>query len=58
MAGAPQDAIHVSRDFESLAILSAHESIKVARVAAAVRSGSYVVNGAAVGKRIVEQAIR
>jgi hypothetical protein len=55
--GAPQDAIRVSQGFESLAILSAHQATKVAQVAVAVRSGTYAVNSAAVGKAIVQRAI-
>jgi len=55
--GAPQDAIRISRGFESLAILSAHQALKVAKVAVAVRSGAYLVNSAAVGKAIIERAV-
>jgi len=57
-AGAPQDAIRVSRGFESLAILSAHQASNIVKVAAAVRSGKYGVDSVAVGRAIIAEALR
>lgn len=53
----PADGIRISSGFETLSILNANQAVKVARVAAEVRSGSYRVNSAAVGKAIVDQAL-
>jgi len=54
---ASSDGIHVSTAFETLSLLRAHQTIKLARVAAAVESGNYQVNAAAVSKAIVEEAL-
>ena len=54
---APSDGIRLSNAFETLALASAHHTVRVARIAAAVHSGTYRVNSAAVGKSIIEDAL-
>jgi anti-sigma28 factor (negative regulator of flagellin synthesis) len=51
------DGIHISTAFETLSLLRAHQTTKLARVAAAVESGTYKVNAAAVSKAIIEDAL-
>ncbi len=53
----PSDGIHISSAFETLSLLRAQQTIKLARVTAAVESGTYKVNAAAVSKAIVEDAL-
>lgn len=54
---APADGIRISNAFETLTLATASHSVKVARIAAAVHSGTYRVNSAAVGKSIIEDAL-
>ena len=54
---APADGIRLSNGFETLTLLGANHVVKVARLAAAVQSGTYRVNSAAVGKSIIEDAL-
>ena len=54
---APSDGIHTSAAFETLTFLNANHATKLARVATAVQSGTYLVDSAAVSKSIVEDAV-
>jgi anti-sigma28 factor (negative regulator of flagellin synthesis) len=53
----PSDGIRISSGFETLSLLRANQAAKLARVAAAVESGTYQVDSAALGKSIVEDAL-
>ncbi len=56
-AAVPADGIRFSTAFETLTLLNSQQAVKVARVGAAVQSGTYQVNAAAVGKSMVEAAL-
>ncbi len=55
---APQDGIRISSEFETLSVLQGGQATKVARVAAAVGSGTYEVDTEALSKSIIEDVLR
>jgi len=56
-AGAPEDTIRISSEFETLALMQATQPAKVAQVAAAIQNGIYQVDSTIVSKSIVENAL-
>ena len=57
-ATAPEDGVLVSTGLETLGLLKVQQAIKVARITAAVQNGTYQVDSAALGKAILEDAVR